>query len=192
MKIISACLISFSLAVCEAVGQGAVSKETAPAFPADGLPVIQVELSGFSVRRRPESGDPNANPGIQLYADGRYTAITTGGIVSTGILARAQLSRLLGFFQQERVLGLTNAVVEQAIERDTRRQDEEKKRIIVFPSSHPVRVHLLIRTASEVTEVDRRALYEETRRHPDVWELAAITNSVAKIYEVVLGKDAKR
>jgi len=156
------------------------------------LPAIQVELSGFSVRRRPESGDPNAKPGIQVYANGRFHALTAGGIVSTGSISRAQLSTLLTFFQQERVLGLTNAAVQQAIDKDAQRQADQNKRISGRWSSHPVRIHLIIRTVSGVTDVERRALYDEMSSHPDVWELAAIRNSVDKIYEVVLGKDAKR
>ena len=190
MKIVSTCLGLF-LALSEAVCQSAVATNAAPAFLDDGLPVIQVEFSGWSVRRRPTSGDPNANPGIQVYTDGRYSALTAGGIVSTGSVSRAQLSTLRSFFQQERILGLTNAVVEQAVERDTRRQAEQNKRASFFMRSHPIRMHLRIRTLSGVTDVERVELHQEIESHPDVWELAAIKRCVDKIFEVALGKDAK-
>jgi len=152
---------------------------------ADGQPAISVQLD-LTGRRiiSPQTG-VDMIPGVDIYADGLCTIRRFDGTEAQRRISQCQIAALVRFFETERVLGLTDAAIEQAISSDIRHQLEQSNSVSMVGSTHQIRTQLVIRQPTLLTQVSRYGLSDEIKSHPSAWELVAVERCVGKIYETL-------
>ena len=131
-------------------------------------------------------------PGVDVFTDGRCLVRTFDGDELQRRISPADVDRLLGYFEEQRLLTLTDDIIDRSIEQQLQPKREELPGggvRVGFPSRHYVTdcnyTSIAVRTAAQTSRIERYALSHEIEWYPQVAELQTVQQCVQRVYDVI-------
>ena len=131
-------------------------------------------------------------PGVHIFADGHCQVRTFDGHEFHRWISPSEVERLLRYFEEQHLVSLTDAIIEQSIEQQLQPKREELPGggvRVSYPSWHYVTdcnyTSIAVRTDTQRLRIERYALSHQIEWYPQVAELQIVQRCVQRVYDVL-------